>query len=149
MNTAETSLPRLRNAIQHNKISFPSQVPIFPRQSRVDIQWRLVELYFVCNWTCDRLGRRYEISGERVQQIIRHWVRRAMVLGYLQEVLPVTLPLASSVQSCPSDLTAAARTLDSDGQAPGAVGSDEPLGFSSTTPLSAAASRIALHRVTS
>lgn len=145
MNNSETSLPRLRNAIQHNNISFPSQLPIFPRQSRADIQWRLVELYFICNWSCDRLGKRYKISGERVQQTIRQWVRRAKCLGYLQEVLPVTLPLANSAQPCPSDLTAAARVLNSDGQALGAVGSNEPLGLSSGTPLSAAASPSALH----
>jgi hypothetical protein len=89
MNIAETSLRRLRRSIQTNEVSFPSQVPIFQRQSRVDVQWRLVELYFIHNWSCAGLGKRYEITEERVQQIIKHWVKRAKLLGYLQELPPV------------------------------------------------------------
>jgi DNA-binding response OmpR family regulator len=80
------SLRRLRKAIQTGWISFPSQVPVFARESRPDIQWRLVELYFVHNWSCSDLGRRYAVTMERVRQVLCAWVRRAAWLGYLQEI---------------------------------------------------------------
>jgi hypothetical protein len=86
VNISEMSLRRLRLAIQNHEVSFPSQVPVFPCQSRADIQWRLVELYFIRNWSCPDLGQRYEITMERVRQLISQWVRRATVLGYLQEI---------------------------------------------------------------
>jgi hypothetical protein len=82
----QLSLPRLRTAIQSQQVSFPSQIPIFTCQSRADIQWRLVELYFVHNWSCAELGERYNVAMERIRQLIVQWVRRAMVLGYLQEI---------------------------------------------------------------
>ena len=80
------SLRRLRKAIQENDISFPVPVPIFPKQSRADIQWKLVELYFVCNWSPARIGERYQMTSERVRQVISQWVPRAAVLSYLQKV---------------------------------------------------------------
>jgi DNA-binding response OmpR family regulator len=80
------SLRRLRKAIQKGWISFPSQVPVFARESRPDIQWRLVGLYFVHNWSCSDLGRRYGVTMERVRQLLCAWVRRAAWLGYLQEI---------------------------------------------------------------
>ena len=83
---AEMSLRRLRSAIHNQEISFPSQVPVFACQSRADIQWRLVELYFVRNWSCADLGERYGVTLERARQLISQWVRRAAVLGYLQEI---------------------------------------------------------------
>jgi hypothetical protein len=82
----QISLRRLRRAIQENEISFPAQVPVFAKQSRADIQWKLVELYFVRNWSPAGIGQRYEMTSERVRQVIAQWVRRAVVLGYLQEV---------------------------------------------------------------
>jgi len=82
------SLRRLRTAIQNQEISFPAQVPIFACQSRADIQWRAAELYFVRNWSCSDLGKRYGITMERVRQLVSQWARRAAVLGYLQEIPP-------------------------------------------------------------
>jgi len=86
MNIAQISLRQLRIAIQNDQVSFPSQVPSFPCQSRPDIQRRMVELYFVRNWSCPELGERYGVTMERVRQLIVGWVRRAVALGYLQEI---------------------------------------------------------------
>jgi hypothetical protein len=86
MDIRETSLRTLRKAIQNHEVSFPSQVPVFACQMRADIQWRLVELYFVRNWTCDALARRYGVTRGRAGQIIDSWVRRAATVGYLQEI---------------------------------------------------------------
>jgi hypothetical protein len=93
VNIAQMSLRRLREAIQNNEVSFPSQVPTFFCQSRAEIQWRLVELYFVQNWSCSELGERYGVTMERARQILFNWVQRAIVLGYLQQVpaLPLSL----------------------------------------------------------
>jgi hypothetical protein len=88
------SLRRLREAVRNNEVSFPSQVPTFACQSRAEIQWRLVELYFVQNWSCPKLGERYGVTMERARQIIFNWVQRAIVLGYLQEIPPLAMPLA-------------------------------------------------------
>ena len=91
------SLRRLRTAVHNNEVTFPAQVPTFVCQSRSDIQWRVVDLYFVRQWPCARLAERYGISMERVRQIICTWVQRAIVLGYLQEVPPLAAtPLAAA-----------------------------------------------------
>jgi hypothetical protein len=82
----QMGLRRLRAAIQNREISFPSQVPVFACQSRSEIQWRLVELYFIRNWSCTALGHRYGVTMERARQLISQWVQRAAVLGYLQEI---------------------------------------------------------------
>lgn len=92
---AQMSLRRLRAAIHSHRVSFPSQVPIFACQSRAEVQWRMVELYFVCNWSCAHVGQRYGVTPERVRQMVTLWVRRAVFLGYLQEIpvaqkVPVT-----------------------------------------------------------
>jgi hypothetical protein len=95
VNIARMSLRHLRTAIQNNRISFPSQVPVFACQSRADIQWRLVELYFVHNWSCPELGERYGVAMERIRQLLSQWVQRAAVLGYLQEI-PAEMALAEA-----------------------------------------------------
>ncbi|HEV3331966.1 MAG TPA: sigma factor-like helix-turn-helix DNA-binding protein [Bryobacteraceae bacterium] len=97
MNIAQISLRRLRAAIQSHEVSFPAQVPIFECQSRPDIQWRLVELYFVRNWSCPELGERYGVTMERARQLISQWVQRAIVLGYLQAI-----PTAASLSEAPA-----------------------------------------------
>jgi Sigma-70, region 4 len=106
---AQMSLRHLRAAIQNDEISFPSQVPVFACQSRADIQWRLVELYFVHNWSCSDLGERYGVTMERARQLISQWVRRAAVLGYLQEI-PAEAPEVArpGVSDLPSVSVAAA-----------------------------------------
>jgi len=98
LNIARMSLRRLRAAVQHNQVSFPSQIPIFECQSRADIQWRVVELYFVLNWTCVELGRRYGVTMERVRQLLSTWSQRAIVLGYLQEIPAAAGAIADTEQ---------------------------------------------------
>jgi hypothetical protein len=106
VNIAQMSLRRLREAVQNNEVSFPSQVPTFVCQSRADIQWRLVELYFIRNWSCSELGERYGVTMERARQILFNWVQRAIVLGYLQQIpaLPISLddPLALETVGFPA-----------------------------------------------
>lgn len=86
------SLRRLREAIQNDRVSFPSQVPTLARQSQGDMQWRLVQLYFVRNWSFPELGERFGLKRDRVRQILFDWVRRAIVLGYLQEIPALAAP---------------------------------------------------------
>lgn len=79
-------ITHLRAAIRANHISFPAPVPVFASEFRADIQWRLVELYFVRGWSPGRLAERYKITSSRVRQSLRSWVRRARTMGYLQPV---------------------------------------------------------------
>lgn len=76
----------LRRAIWDNAVSFPAQVPVFPKQSRADVQWRIVHLYFIHGWTEARIGRRFGRSRTRIGQIIAAWRMRAVTLGYIQEI---------------------------------------------------------------
>lgn len=79
-------LARLRQAIQNGEVSFPAQVPTFPRQYNGEIQWRVVTLYFVRGWTCERLADRYGVTCNRVRQLLRSWVECAKARRYLQEI---------------------------------------------------------------
>lgn len=83
-----THLDDLRAAIRANKVNFPVPVPIFARQHRPEIQWRLAELYFVHGWSPGRLAERYHITKSRVRQALRAWVQGARAFGYLQRVAP-------------------------------------------------------------
>jgi len=63
-------------------------IPIFPYQYRADIQWRLVELYFIRGWSTKKLAERYGVTSRRIQQSLQHWVVSAMERGYLQAIPP-------------------------------------------------------------
>src|SRR5476649_2697410 len=75
----------LRTAIQTHKVGFPAQTPCF-NQSRADIQWRLAQLYYVRSWNCVQLARRYNLTRQRIEQLLAEWVDCASTLGYLQEI---------------------------------------------------------------
>jgi hypothetical protein len=81
-------LSRLRRAIHRNRVTFPEAVPVFLNQPRVDIQWRVVELYFVRGWSCGQLAGRYGVTASRIRQLLHRWVDRAATLGYLQAIPP-------------------------------------------------------------
>ena len=78
----------LREAIRSSRISFPSQVPVFPKHDRPDLQQKLVQLYFVRGWSCPKIGARYGLSRGRVLQILNTWKRRAVEVGSLQRIPP-------------------------------------------------------------
>jgi len=83
---AHERLARLREAIRNRQVSFPAQVPSFPRQYNKEIQWRAVTLYFVRGWTCEQLAARYAVTPSRVRQLLRSWVDCAVALGYIQKI---------------------------------------------------------------
>ena len=84
-------IDNLRDEIQANRVNFPVPVPIFPSQFRPDIQWRLVELYFIRGWSSRRLAERYGVTARRIQQSLQHWAGHAMERGYLQAIPPETV----------------------------------------------------------
>jgi hypothetical protein len=91
--TAETTLyemriDNLRKAIRKNEVSFPSQVPTFPKHDRPDVQQKLAQLYFVLGWNSPKIGVRYGLSRLRVHQILSTWTRRAVEAGYIQSIPP-------------------------------------------------------------
>jgi hypothetical protein len=76
----------LRQAIRTNRVSFPSQVPTFPKHDRPDLQRRLAQLYFVLGWSCSTIGERYCLAPTRVRQILNTWRCQAARTGYLQYI---------------------------------------------------------------
>jgi hypothetical protein len=88
-NLSEMRIDDLRDAIRQNQVTFPSQVPTFPKHDRPDLQRKLVQLYFVLGWSGPKIGVRYGLRRLRVQQILNAWKRRAVELGYIQSVPPV------------------------------------------------------------
>ncbi|HTC32663.1 MAG TPA: hypothetical protein VK724_04800 [Bryobacteraceae bacterium] len=93
-NIEEFSLNELRRKIRQNRVSFPAQVPTFPKHDRPDLQRKTVQLYFLLGWSCDRIAQRHGLLRQRVQQILSTWKRRAIQMGYIQEIPPAipTLP---------------------------------------------------------
>jgi hypothetical protein len=83
-------ITRLREGIRSNRISFPSQVPVFPKHDRADLQRKVVLLYFLLGWSCRRIGVRYGLCRQRVQQILNTWTRRAIEMGYVQSIPPAS-----------------------------------------------------------
>jgi hypothetical protein len=78
----------LRQAVRENLVSFPSQVPVFERQSRPDLQQKLVVLYFLRGWTMDDIAKRYGLGRQRMGQILTAWRNRAVKEGYIQAIAP-------------------------------------------------------------
>ncbi|HTW65429.1 MAG TPA: hypothetical protein VME17_12460 [Bryobacteraceae bacterium] len=100
---AGVKIKKLREGIRANRISFPSQVPVFQKHDRADLQRKAVLLYFVFGWSCRRIGARYGLRRQRVQQILNTWTRRAVETGYVQTIPPeqaLPLRLTSLHKSC-------------------------------------------------
>jgi len=98
-NIEELTLAELRRKIRRNRASFPSQVPTFPKHDRPDLQRKLVQLYFLFGWSCNRIAERHGILRQRVQQILSTWKRRAIQMGYIQDIPPaIPIKLSKSLQ---------------------------------------------------
>jgi hypothetical protein len=98
-------IDQVREAIRGNRVSFPSQVPIFESHDRPDLQRKLVQLYFVCGWTCETVVAWSGLSHKRVRQILTKWKRRAVAAGYVQ-VIPAA-PWSTVHRSAGAPSTAA------------------------------------------
>jgi hypothetical protein len=94
----ELSLAELRLKIRRNRASFPSQVPTFLKHDRPDLQRKLVQLYFLFGWSCNKIARRHGILRQRVQQILSTWKRRAIQMGYIQDIPPMPSKFSKLVQ---------------------------------------------------
>lgn len=77
---------QLRLAIRSNLVTFPSQIPVFERHDRPDLQRRIVQLYFVFGWSCTTIAARYGMVRQRIGQVLNTWKRRAIETGYLQVI---------------------------------------------------------------
>lgn len=98
MKLDQLRIDQLRQAIRSNWVSFPNPVPTFERHDRADLQWKLVQLYFVLGWSCEAIAARYDLIHQRVRQILKTWKRRAVEMGFVQYIPPpehlVILPAA-------------------------------------------------------
>ena len=75
-------------AVRANLVSFASPVPTFERHDRADLQWKLVQLYFVLGWSCEAIAERYGLIHQRVRQILKTWKQRAVEMGFIQYIPP-------------------------------------------------------------
>ncbi len=129
---ADMSIEDLREAVRGNQVSFPSQIPIFAKRDRPDLQMKLVQLYFVLGWSCQKAGERYGLTRARVWQILTTWKRCAAKVGYIQiipRLEPVELPIPAVRawlspelrRMPPSPITAAAPHAIQNADSPGAT----------------------------
>lgn len=79
---------QLRLAIRNNLVTFPSQVPVFERHDRPDLQRRIVQLYFLLGWSCETIAARFGLLRQRIGQVLNTWKRRAVEMGYIQVIPP-------------------------------------------------------------
>ena len=78
----------LRRAIRGNIVSFPSQIPSFPKGSQAETQWRMVLLFFVRGWSVAKIAERFLVPSLRVWKLLNEWSLRALALGYVQVIDP-------------------------------------------------------------
>jgi hypothetical protein len=78
----------LRRAVQANLVSFPSQIPVFSRQTRPEMQWKAVSLYFVRGWSLCNIAARFGVGSHRISKVVDEWATRAIALGYIQIIDP-------------------------------------------------------------
>src|ERR1035438_5204865 len=78
----------LRRAIRGNMVSFPSQIPSFPKGSQAEMQWRMVLLFFVRGWSVAKIAERFQVPKHRVWTLLNGWSVRAMAQGHIQVIDP-------------------------------------------------------------
>jgi len=115
MNLNELAIDDLRDAVRSNQVSFPSQVPTFPKLARSDLQWQLVQLYFVRGWSSEVIGKRYGVTRERVRQILVQWKHRAVLLGFIQHIPPAEPLMELSATAMPAEVPHYALTATASG----------------------------------
>jgi len=76
----------LRRAIQENLVSFPSQIPVFSKQARPEMQWKAVLLFFVRGWPICDISARFGVGTHRISKVVDEWATRAIALGYIQVI---------------------------------------------------------------
>lgn len=87
-NLASLRLDQLREAIRSNALSFPSPVPTFEKHECDNLQWRVVQLYFILGWDCRRIAAKYGATSYKVRRILKAWSRRAVATGHIQYIPP-------------------------------------------------------------
>jgi hypothetical protein len=95
LNLNQLRLDQLQEAIRDNRVSFPSQVPVFIKHAHGKLQCHAVLLYFVLGWGCDKIAKRYGFTRQHIWHLVNAWRRHAVELGYLQVIPPpeVLMPL--------------------------------------------------------
>ncbi len=103
LNLNQLKLDQLQEAIRTNQVSFPSQVPVFIKHTDSKLQCRVVLLYFVLGWSCDRIAKRYGFTRQHIWQTVSEWRRHAVALGYMQVIPPpeVLRPVRSAGMTIP------------------------------------------------
>jgi hypothetical protein len=78
----------LRAAVRNNLVTFPSQTAWFRGGADGDVNWRIVQLYFVSGWPIQRICQRYQLAKSTVYCVLNKWRRRAIAAGLVQQIQP-------------------------------------------------------------
>lgn len=98
----------VRAGIRNNLITFPSEVPVFKKTTRPDLQAKIAVLYFIRGWSTSQIGDRYGIGRQRVAQIVTKWRVRAVRHGYVQLINEATLVPARFLEELQDEATVGA-----------------------------------------
>lgn len=93
----------VRHGIRKNLVTFPSEVPVFKKTTRPDLQAKFAVLYFIRGWSASQIGERYGLGRQRVTQILTKWRLRAVRQGYIQLIDEATVVPASFIHDLVSD----------------------------------------------
>lgn len=102
----------VRQGIRKNLVTFPSEVPVFKKTTRPDLQAKFAVLYFVCGWSASQIAERYGLGRQRVTQILTKWRLRAVRQGYIQLIDEATVIPASFLDDVASGAQNLAVTND-------------------------------------
>jgi len=129
LNLNQLKLDQLQEAIRTNQVSFPSQVPVFIKHADGKLQCRVVLLYFVLGWSCDKIAKRYGFTRQHIWQTVSEWRRHAVALGYVQAIPPpeVLMPLRSAGMTIPVAAAIPRELVVREARVPAQVAADVPV----------------------
>lgn len=93
----------VRHGIRKNLVTFPSEVPVFKKTTRPDLQAKFAVLYFIRGWSASQIGERYGLGRQRATQILTKWRLRAVRQGYIQLIDEATVIPASFLNDLASE----------------------------------------------
>ena len=89
----------MREAIQRNLVSFPSQLPALMRERPgYHTHERIACLYFSRGWALRDICSRYGVSKALAHRMLSEWRIRAVAAGYIQDIHPEDLKSLSDMK---------------------------------------------------
>ena len=83
LNIEEVGIRGLQKAIRANRVSFPLRVPAFPGCGPLQVQHKIVDLYFLVGWNSTSIAAQYGLTRRQVCDILGRWKRHAVNAGFV------------------------------------------------------------------